>query len=105
MPCFSGSAVYLASVLEYLTAEVLELAGTVATENKRVRIIPRHLLFAIENDAELSRVFNPKGTCISGAGVIPFVHKQLLKVKTAPKKNKINLEETTAAADETMDVE
>lgn len=49
------SAVFMAAILEYMTAELLELAGNVTTDNKKKRIIPRHIMLAIRNDDEIEK--------------------------------------------------
>ena len=72
-----GAPVYMAAVLEYLVAELLELSGNAAKDNKKTRINPRHIQLAIKNDQELN---NFVGTAtISAGGVIPNVHAVLLK--------------------------
>eukprot|EP00578_Thalassiosira_sp_NH16_P000461 CAMPEP_0181130322 /NCGR_PEP_ID=MMETSP1071-20121207/29799_1 /TAXON_ID=35127 /ORGANISM="Thalassiosira sp., Strain NH16" /LENGTH=182 /DNA_ID=CAMNT_0023216379 /DNA_START=12 /DNA_END=560 /DNA_ORIENTATION=+ len=68
----AGAPIYLAAVLEYLCAEILELSGNVAAERdnnndddidaadgkKAARIIPEHITLAVKNDEELIAAFS-----------------------------------------------
>ncbi|PKC56736.1 histone H2A.1 [Rhizophagus irregularis] len=72
----SGAPIYFAAVVEYLIAEIVELAGNAAEDNKRARITPRHLQLAIRNDEELNKLF--RNVTIAQGGVLPNIHQSLL---------------------------
>ena len=76
----AGAPVYLAAVLEYMAAEVLELAGNAARDNKKSRIIPRHITLAVRNDEELNKFLS--GVTVAAGGVLPNIHSVLLPKKT-----------------------
>ena len=81
----ASSAVYLAAVLEYLTAELLELSAKAVAQqkNKSKRITPRAVTLAVRHDDDLGTLL--KDVTLSKGGVIPSVNKALEKKKKAKK--------------------
>ncbi|CAI9773459.1 unnamed protein product [Fraxinus pennsylvanica] len=68
------------ATLEYLAPEVLELAGNAARDNKKTRIVPRHIQLAVRNDEQLSKLLGD--VTIANGGVMPNIHNLLLPKKT-----------------------
>ncbi|KAJ3986370.1 hypothetical protein F5890DRAFT_1504166 [Lentinula detonsa] len=65
-----------APVLEYLVAELLELAGNACHDHKKRYIKPRHIQLAVRNDGEIDKLLNH--VHIMEGGVIPFIQPQLM---------------------------
>ncbi|PKU71350.1 Histone H2AX [Dendrobium catenatum] len=79
----AGAPVYLSAVLEYLATE----AGNAARDNKKNRIVPRHIQLAVRNDEELSKLLG--SVTIANGGVLPNIHQTLLSKKTGKGKGDI----------------
>jgi histone H2A len=84
------AAVYIAAVVEYIVAEILELAGNAARDNKKTRFNPRFVVLAIRNDEELDKLF--QHDTIAYGGVRPNIHRVLL-----PKKQQLKLQSQAAS--------
>lgn len=66
-----GAPVYLAAVLEYLVAEILEVAVMITRQKKKSRIIPRFIFLGLKEDEEFKKLF--ASSIITCSGVKPAV--------------------------------
>lgn len=89
-----GAGIYMAAVLEYLTAEMLELAGNKAIHVKKKRIQPRHILLTIRNDEEFDKLL--QNVTIPGGGVSSEIHPFLLPKAKKSTKSALDTEKTTS---------
>ena len=83
----ASSAVYLAAVVEYLVAELLELTVKAASQqkSKSKRLTPRALTLAVRHDDDLGALL--QNVTLSRGGVIPSVNKALAKTQKGAKKS------------------
>lgn len=84
----SGAPVYLAGVLEYLTAEILDMASDAARAYRKTRIIPRHIALAVRKDDELNQLLGH--VIIKQGGVVPDPVTR--KTESKKKKSKASQE-------------
>ena len=80
----SGTAgCFMAGVLEYLTAEILELAGGICEQHKKKTIAPKHLNLGIRSDDELAKLMCE--VTIAAGGQLPNINEFFLKKKKGGK--------------------
>ncbi|WVQ98581.1 hypothetical protein IAU59_005709 [Kwoniella sp. CBS 9459] len=91
----TSAAVFLAGTLEYLVAELIEMAGTAARHNKAKRIKPRYLKLAIANDEDFNLLIGK--VTFADAGVIPHINRILLP-KNSKSKKKLTQDTTTTTS-------
>uniref|UniRef100_A0A8C0WEF4 Histone H2A n=1 Tax=Castor canadensis TaxID=51338 RepID=A0A8C0WEF4_CASCN len=70
----SSTPVFLAAILEYLTANILELAGNEAHSQGRRRITPEHVETVVENNQHLHHLFQEDAK--SSDGEVPEPEKK-----------------------------
>lgn len=63
------------------------MAGNAARDNKKNRIVPRHIQLAVRNDEELSKLLGT--VTIANGGVLPNIHQNLLPKKSGKGKGEI----------------
>jgi histone H3/H4 len=84
----ASSSLYLSAVLEYITAEIMELSGNAAKDNKMKTISIRHVMFATDFDEELHNLKKRLHWDWAGAGSIPYIHSKLYPTKESINKKK-----------------
>jgi histone H3/H4 len=85
-----SAGVYLASILESLVAEISELSANEARARKCKRLVPRHIMYAIETDAALKGCING---VIANSGIIPNFATTVLPPKQPPKSKELKTKE------------
>ena len=84
----------MASVLEYLAAEVLELAGNCARYFRKQRVFPRCIQLTLLHDKELYQL--TRGAIVPQGGVKPFIHPVLMSTVHGKTEEKTVSEPPTA---------
>ena len=86
-----GAGIFMAAVLEYLTSEIMELAGENCKVEKKTRITPRHIQLAVRNDPEINKLMCE--AMIAEGGVIPHIEDMLFPKKKGGKADHAGTQE------------
>ena len=82
----ANSSIYLAAVLEYICADILQSAVIHCKNNNKARINIRDLELSIREDYELDSLFKKLNIRFIGGGVLPYIHPQVLQNKRKLKR-------------------
>jgi histone H3/H4 len=74
----SSAATYMTAVLEYMSAEILELSGKQACDDGRTVVTPRDISLGVNTDEELRMMYSTRKATIIGGGVLPEIHPMFL---------------------------
>jgi len=84
----NNSPVFLSSVLEHITSEIIVLSTNLCNSNKRKRVTIRDLYLSVMNDSELKNIVNKLNIQFIGGGTVPFIHPEILSKKIVKKRGK-----------------
>jgi histone H3/H4 len=81
----NNTPIYLATICEYIIAEILDVAVFFCRQDKRTRIIIRDIELGIQNDEELKKLVSTLNVNFIGGGVVPYIHNSLFTKKNTKK--------------------
>ena len=84
----ASAGAFMAAVLEYLTSEALELAGTECASNNMKTIQPKHINLAFRSDAELGQLM--ASSTFTKSSVPSNIHDALVKKGKGAKGGKVS---------------
>lgn len=83
-----NAPIALTSCIENVIRRALVLSSDIASDNKKVTILPRHIYLAIQNDNNLSSLVQNFRIEFMGVGVVPYIHPEFLKKKPVKSRKK-----------------
>ena len=73
------AAVFMATILEYITSEVVEVAGQLTLNDKKVTMTPKHINLGMKSDHELCKL--AASMIVSNGGTVSNINEALFPKK------------------------